>query len=62
MGHREQREDDGGSRKHQPHRKAGRKRCRLNLGIVHLDSLNSAAIVSSGGIVKRPWGQMVAHL
>src|SRR5258708_32004595 len=62
MGHCEQREDNGGGRKHQPHGKADRKLCRLNPGFVHLDSLNSAAIASSGGSLKRPWGQIVAHL
>src|SRR5260370_24062630 len=61
-GDREQRKDDGGGCENEPNGKAGRKSCRLNLGFVHLDSLNSAAIARSAANLKRPCGQMVAHL
>jgi hypothetical protein len=61
-GRSDQRQDEGGGRKQEPQRKAGSKRCRLNLGFVHLDSLNFATILPSAGKLKRRCGQMVAHL
>jgi hypothetical protein len=58
-GDRKQRKNDGGGREDEPHGKAGREGRGLNLGFVHPDSLKRSA---SAVNLKRPCGQMVAHL